>query len=88
MGLFLSPVFPNPSHGKFSYSVNLSQAQRVKVCVFDITGRLVETLIDKQLPAGAHNFTWIPKSELANGVYYLCLDADGEQQSRKFVILQ
>jgi hypothetical protein len=60
------------------------------VSIFDITGRLVETLLDKELAAGSHDFTWHTGSRgnLAGGVYYLRLDADDKQQSRKFVMLQ
>jgi hypothetical protein len=84
----LGPVFPNPSYGEFNYNINLTQASEVKVCVVDVTGRLIETLINEQLPTGIHHFSWHPSKELANGVYYLRLDADGVQQSRKFIILQ
>jgi hypothetical protein len=86
----LSPIFPNPSHGDFSYSINLLRATRVQVSVFDITGRLVKTLIDKELPAGNHNLTWNAKSleNFAGGIYYLRLDANSEQQTRKFIMLQ
>ena len=86
----LSPVFPNPSRGDFSYSINILEAARVKVSIFDITGRLVETLLDKKLAAGSHDFTWHTgnRENLAGGVYYLRLDADNKQESRKFVMLQ
>jgi len=86
----LSPVFPNPSRGDFSYSINLLEATRAKVSIFDITGRLVENLLDKDLAAGSHDLTWRAGStkNLASGVYYLRLDADDMQQSRKFIVLE
>ena len=86
----LSPVFPNPSHGDFSYSINLLDETRVKVSIFDIAGRLVETLLDKELAVGSHDLTWRAGSEknLASGVYYLRLDAESIQQSRKFIMIE
>ncbi|KPK62716.1 hypothetical protein AMJ83_10100, partial [candidate division WOR_3 bacterium SM23_42] len=86
----LSPVFPNPSRGDFSYSINLLEATRAKVSIFDITGRLVENLLDKDLAAGSHDLNWRAGSgkNLASGVYYLRVDADEIQQSRKFIILE
>jgi flagellar hook assembly protein FlgD len=81
-------VYPNPVHNQFCYELNLTQTTQVKVGLFDITGKVIETLIDIQLPAGAHNFTWIPKQKLANGIYYLRLDTENEQQSRKFVVMK
>ncbi len=84
----LSPVCPNPVQYQICYELNLPQATKVKVTLFDITGRLVETLINKPLSAGAHNFTCVPKQNLANGIYYLRLDTEYEQQSRKFIVMK
>lgn len=84
----LSPVYPNPVHNNFCCELNLTQATQVKVSLFDITGRMIETLVDKQLSAGVHNLTWTSKQSLANGVYYLRLDAENKQQSRKFIVMK
>jgi hypothetical protein len=84
----LSPVYPNPVHKQFCYELNLKQATKVKVSLFDIAGRIIETLVDKQLSTGTHNFTCVPKQKLANGIYYLRLDTEYEQQSRKFIVMK
>ncbi len=84
----LSPVFPNPARGRVSCEVSLARSAKVKVSLFDITGRYVETVMDKPLSAGVHDLTWTPRHDLANGIYYLRLDADGEQQSRKFIMMK
>jgi hypothetical protein len=80
--------FPNPCQGRFSYNVNLTQTTHVCVKVCDTSGRRVETLVDRQLGAGMHEFNWKPLKELSSGVYYLQLDADNVQQTRKFVIVK
>ncbi len=84
----LGPVFPNPSQGKFNYSINLTKPTHARVCIIDVTGRLVETLIDEQLSAGVHDFMWKPDKKLPSGIYYLHLDTEDGQQSRKFIMMK
>jgi hypothetical protein len=91
-GVQLGAPSPNPVTGALNYSVSLPRAARVHVAVYDVRGQLVRTLLDRSLPAGRNNLTWDARggagARLASGVYYLMLEADGERQSRKFVIVR
>ena len=87
----IGPVFPNPSEGALSYRVDLLEASTVQVHVFDVRGRKVETLIDRELSAGTHNLSVDLNGSgeaLPGGVYYLRLDAEGVQTSRQFVLAE
>jgi hypothetical protein len=84
----LGPVFPNPSYNEFNYNINLTQASEVKVCVVDVTGRLIETLINEQLPTGIHHFSWHPPKELANGIYFLNLQAGDYTTTEKLLLIR
>ncbi len=90
-GARLSPPVPNPVRGPMGFSVWLPQAAQVRVDVYSVTGRLVRTLVDRELSAGQHGFTWDARGEgggrLASGVYYLWLEADGVRRSRKFAVV-
>lgn len=86
--IMLSPVFPNPSYGRFNYTINLTQASKVNVCIVDVTGRLIETLINEQLPAGTYHFSWRPSKELANGAYFLKLEAGNYSATEKLVLIR
>lgn len=84
-------VWPNPTRGQLNYSVDLPGRTRVRVCIFDICGCLVRTLIDEYLPVGSHTFSANldgGEEKLASGVYYLHLAADGAEHSRKFILLR
>jgi hypothetical protein len=82
---------PNPTSGQVFYAIDVDRATAVRVSVFDVQGRLVASLMDGMLPAGAHRFSWAPDGgelPLANGTYYLRLDAEGEQRTCKFVVVR
>jgi hypothetical protein len=87
----LGPVSPNPNHGNVNYSVDLPHETTVQVHVFDIAGRKVQTLLDERLPAGLHGYSEnlrAGEGHLAGGVYYLRMEANGVEESRKFILVR
>ena len=52
----------------------VSKADRVQVRVYDVTGRLVRTLADREFPAGNHSLVWNGRddagTQVARGVYF------------------
>jgi hypothetical protein len=86
--LNLGPIYPNPSHGWVIYNVNLAHDTHVKIAVFDVTGRLVETLMDRQLTAGIHEFTWRPSEGIASGTYFIRLRTGEHSETRKVLFLK
>jgi hypothetical protein len=55
--------------------------------VYDGAGRLVEKLVDRTLPAGTSVLTWNTQN-IANGVYFMRLDADGQTDTHKLVLVK
>ena len=68
----LSPVYPNPFNPSATVRFDVPEVSRVELQVYDVTGKLVETLLDDKMTAGQHQFTWQPQ-ELATGTYFLRL---------------
>ena len=75
---------PNPVIDELRFGVELTRAGPVRVLVHDATGALVATLVDRELPAGRHAQSWHPVNargdRLANGIYFLRLEAPGVRQ--------
>lgn len=91
LAVSLGPPLPNPTRGPVSYTVTLSREAKVQVRLYDLTGRLVQSLVDQKLPAGVSRFTWSPErsgSKAPSGAYLLRLDAEGVQKIRKFVLVR
>lgn len=81
------PVSPFTSASSFSFA--LSKPLRVSAGVYDVRGRLVETLLAGELPAGAHTASWEPKSPaaFATGLYFIRIDAGGERITARLMHL-
>jgi len=91
--LRLSQNFPNPFNPSTTIRFALSQAELVRLCVFDIQGRVVATLVDGMVPAGAHSVPWQGRtargSLVGSGVYFYRLStASGHKESRRMVVLK
>lgn len=90
--LALAPVWPNPSHGAARLSFTLPRASSARLDVLDLQGRLVTTLADGDLAAGAHELAWDGRrtdgARALSGVYFARLVAGTEVSKQKFMLLQ
>lgn len=86
-----SPV-PNPVSASMQYAVTLPRDAHAKVGIFDLAGRRLLTLVDRDLPAGPHSFSWSGPSEagsgFANGVYLLVLESEGATVAKRFILMR
>jgi hypothetical protein len=73
---FLGNVWGNPIGvgGKATVHFGLAKADRVEVKVYDVSGRLVRTLADRNFPAGEQRLTWDGTNDqgrmVSRGVYF------------------
>ncbi|MEM0962645.1 MAG: DUF4331 family protein [Bacteroidota bacterium] len=76
-GILLNPAFPNPTRGDATIQFQVRQAGDVRLDVYDVRGRLVQTIADRRFQAGTHDVAW-DGSRLASGTYLYRLMVDGE----------
>jgi hypothetical protein len=84
-GLTMGPPFPNPARGPVNIDFSLATAQSVRLGVYDASGRIVSRLVDESLARGQHAYQWNAEG-VANGVYFLRLEAAGSQRVSKVVL--
>jgi hypothetical protein len=64
----------------------------VALRIYDVSGRLVRTLVDKSLPAGTRSVYWNGRDDagqsVASGVYYYELVVGDQRQSRRMLLLK
>jgi len=87
---FLSAPSPNPFAPATAVRFALPAAGPVTLRIYDAGGRACRTLVDGQLAAGEHTAHWDGRDgaarELANGIYFLRLEAGGEERTVRAVL--
>ena len=88
----LGPVTPNPFRESAVISFSAPSASSVSIGVYDVHGRLVQTVLTGQVEAGAHQVTWDGRdssgSKVARGVYFCRMNAGQFSATEKMVLLQ
>jgi hypothetical protein len=88
----LHPNVPNPFNPTTRIGYDLATAGRAQLRIYDVTGRLVRTLVDEVRAPGRYTATWTgldaAGAKVASGVYFARLDATGFATTRKMVLLQ
>ena len=59
----------------------------VSLCVFDLTGLMVQTLVDGFSESGFHEIKWNAENH-ASGVYYFKLNWGSQSQIQKAVLIK
>lgn len=83
----LFTIYPNPFNAATTIRFELSEQSAIKLEIFDIAGRLVETLADRELPAGENSVIW-DAGKRPSGIYFARLTAGSSTSSTKLVLLK
>ncbi len=90
--LTLNPAYPNPFNPTTVISYNLPQAGFVNLKVYDLMGREIRNLTSGFENAGMNSAMWDAKDNQGNivssGVYIYRLEAAGQAQSNKLILLK
>jgi len=78
-------VTPNPLRERTVVSYSLPGAASVLVCLYDVTGARVVTLVSGRASAGSH-YVAFRANGLAHGVYLLKLESGGAGVTRKLIV--
>ncbi len=81
----LAQNFPNPFNPTTNIRFSTPSAGRVKLTVYNLHGKEVRTLINGEVPAGAHLATF-DGSDLASGIYFCRLEAGELVATQKMVL--
>jgi len=83
----LSQNYPNPFNPTTTIEFALPESQDIKLQIFDITGRLIETLVDEFKEAGNWDVKWNAGNQ-SSGIYIYRLIYGDEQISRKMLLMK
>jgi len=74
------------SNGKLQMKIAVNVDTRVSARIVDLTGRVVETILDTKLTAGEHRIDH--NSSLANGIYFVEVKTNDSQKLEKILIVR
>ena len=84
--------FPNPFNPKTTITFDLPERMEVSLRVYDINGRLVQTLNRSKLSAGNYSFDWAGTdqfgSKVTSGVYFIQIDAGSFSSIKKTLLVK
>ena len=83
----LNQNYPNPFNPLTKISYGLDMASNVRLSLYDVRGGFVETLINKRINAGTHDFM-LDASHLSSGVYFYTMTVNGVSQTRKLILMK
>jgi 1,4-alpha-glucan branching enzyme len=88
----LEQNYPNPFNPATTISFTSAGSGPVSLRIFDVSGRLVRTLVDEIYPGGRHEILWNGRNDMgetaASGVYFYQLVTDRIVQTRRMVLLR
>jgi len=88
----LSQNVPNPFNPTTTISFNTAAVGRVKLSIFDATGKHVRTLVDDNVSAGVQSAMWDGRdaagTAVSSGVYFYRLTTNAVTHTKKMGLLK
>jgi hypothetical protein len=88
----LAQNHPNPFNPTTRINFSLDSQGDVSLVVYDITGKLVRTLVNRSMTAGTHSEAWDGRdgqgNPVATGVYFYRLTAGSRTLTKKMMLLK
>lgn len=85
----LFPAYPNPFNPSTTIRFNIPVETRfiTSLRIFDITGRLVENLLNGVIDPGGHEIVWNASGK-SSGIYFVKLTLDKQSKIQKLILLK
>lgn len=83
----ISQNYPNPFNPATNFEFKITESGPVKLVVYDLLGRTVETIFEQNLQPGAYKLSW-NASRLSSGIYYYRLVSGNFNETRKMVLVK
>ena len=83
----LKQNYPNPFNPITNISFSLPTSERVRISVFDMRGRRIDTIVDESYGPGTHAVTW-DATPFASGVYFYVIQAGKHTETKKLTLVK
>ncbi len=83
----VSQNYPNPFNPSTTIHLDIPAAARVSVTVYNILGKIMQTLVSQDLSAGSYDVKW-DASAMASGVYFYKVRAGSFEQTKRMMLVK
>ena len=83
----LKQNYPNPFNPLTSIRYGLPKTSNVKIEIYNIIGKSIKILIERQMPAGFHQVEFDARN-LPSGIYFCRIEAGAYRQVKKMILLK
>ncbi len=83
----LFSAYPNPFNSQTTIRYSTTKPSKVSIEIYDILGRKMNTLLNKQQPAGYHQAIW-SADDFSSGIYFYQIKAGDYIETRKMVLMK
>ena len=80
-------TYPNPFNPSLNIEYSLEKSSNVTISIYDLNGRLIETVLDVYQTMGSHKINWTSKS-MATSVYIVKLELGKDIYTQRVVLLK
>ncbi|UCC78687.1 MAG: M20/M25/M40 family metallo-hydrolase, partial [Candidatus Zixiibacteriota bacterium] len=79
--------YPNPFNASMTIKYSLPQSSDIRIDIYDLLGRHIETLLNEYQQAGEHKVTW-HADRLPSGAYFYRFQTEYYIETRKMVLMK
>ncbi len=84
--IVLSQNYPNPFKENTTISYQINNYSQVKICIYDIMGSLVNTIVDEYMPAGKYSVN-INAADYKMGIYLYTLSSEMNTVTKQMFVI-
>lgn len=87
MNFSLGDAYPNPFNPVTNISIDIPVDSNVSLDIYDISGRKIESLVDMNLDAGSHTYSWDAANQ-SSGIYFIKFVAGEYVATQKITLMK
>ena len=80
-------LYPNPITNEATVDVNLNEASKIAITVYDITGKVIANIFSGEMNSGSNTIK-IDTSNLPSGIYYASIISENSNKNLKMVVIK
>ena len=80
-------IYPNPFNGNSTVEYNLFYTEIININIYDIKGNIIDDLVSGIYQPGEYFVRW-DASSVSSGIYFVNVDLENYNQTKKIILLK